>query len=58
MGKYVINKDFSGQREVEAAGFKTVGDFIDFYTVDEDGDIVVTLRIRSARVETIDLVSG
>ncbi|NEY34513.1 hypothetical protein GTU99_20290 [Streptomyces sp. PRKS01-65] len=58
MGKYVINKDFSGQREVGAAGFKTVGDFIDFYTFDGDGDIVVTLRIRSARVETIDLVSG
>ncbi|WP_326617530.1 hypothetical protein OHA57_18110 [Streptomyces anulatus] len=58
MDKYVINKDFSGQREVEAAGFKTVGDFIDFYTFDGDSDIVVTLRIRSARVETIDLISG
>ncbi|GAA2391669.1 hypothetical protein ACH4MW_22030 [Streptomyces luteogriseus] len=58
MDKYVINKDFSGKREVEATGFKTVGDFIDFYTLDSDGDIVVTLRIRSARVETIDLISG
>ncbi|MFZ4298341.1 hypothetical protein [Streptomyces cinereoruber] len=58
MGKYVINRDFGGQRDVEAAGFKTVGEFIDFYTVDGDGDIVVTLRIRSARVETIDLIGG
>ncbi|MGQ4722498.1 hypothetical protein [Streptomyces tunisiensis] len=54
----MINKDFSGKREVEATGFKTVGDFIDFYTLDSDGDIVVALRIRSARVETIDLISG
>lgn len=58
MDKYVINKDFSGKREVEASGFKTVGDFIDFYAVDGDGDVVVTLRIRSARVESIDLISG
>jgi hypothetical protein len=58
MDKYVINKGFSEQREVEASGFKTVGDFIDFYSVDTDGDVVVTLRIRSARVETIDLISG
>ncbi|CAM5528049.1 hypothetical protein [Streptomyces canus] len=56
--KYVINKDFDDEREVEASGFKTVGDFIDFYTVDSHGDVVVALRIRSARVETVSLISG
>ncbi|SES39681.1 hypothetical protein SAMN04487983_104872 [Streptomyces sp. yr375] len=58
MDKYVINRDFDEEREVEASGFKTVGDFIDFYAVDSHGDVVVTFRIRSARVETIDLISG
>ncbi|ALC28724.1 MULTISPECIES: hypothetical protein [Streptomyces] len=59
MDKYVINKDFSSsKREVEATGFATVGEFIDFYTHDGHGGTAVTLRIRATRVETIDRISG
>ncbi|MDK0520894.1 hypothetical protein [Streptomyces sp. ML-6] len=58
MHKYVINKDFGNQREVEATGFATVGDYIDFYGVDDRGDKIVTLRIRAARVETVERLAS
>jgi hypothetical protein len=57
MDKYVINKGFGGEREVEATGYTTIGDFIDFYEFDGDGDTVVTLRIRASRVETIERIT-
>lgn len=58
MDKYVINKDFTGEREVKAAGYTTIGEFIDFYEFDGDGDTVVTLRIRASRVETIERIAA
>ncbi|WP_329273888.1 hypothetical protein [Streptomyces sp. NBC_01451] len=58
MDTYVINKEFSNKREVEATGFATVGEFIDFFAHDGKGGVAVTLRIRATRVETIDRISG
>ncbi|MFI0930370.1 hypothetical protein ACH4RG_01285 [Streptomyces sp. NPDC021019] len=56
--KYVINKGFDSEREVEAIGFSTVGDYIDFYGIDGRGDKIVTLRIRAARVETVEQLAS
>ncbi|MEU9444526.1 hypothetical protein AB0D42_27325 [Streptomyces sp. NPDC048304] len=58
MYKYVINKDLSSQREVEATGFATVGDCIDFYGIGDSGDKIVTLRIRAARVDTVERITS
>ncbi|MFJ3477342.1 MULTISPECIES: hypothetical protein [Streptomyces] len=58
MHKYVINKGFDSQREVESTGFATVGDYIDFYGTDSRGDKIVTLRIRAARVETVEQLAS
>uniref|UniRef100_A0AAU2A529 Uncharacterized protein n=1 Tax=Streptomyces sp. NBC_00093 TaxID=2975649 RepID=A0AAU2A529_9ACTN len=58
MDKYVINKDFSGKREIKATGYATIGEFIDFYEVDSHGDTVVTLRIRASLVETIERIAA
>lgn len=57
MDRYVINKQYDDEREVEGTGFATVGDFIDFYTLDDHGSRVVALRIRAAHVQTVDRIS-
>ncbi|GAB2328012.1 hypothetical protein AB0N20_22060 [Streptomyces griseoincarnatus] len=56
--KYVINKDLNSQREVEATGFATVGDYIDFYGIGDGGGNIVTLRVRAARVDTVERITG
>ena len=58
MNKFVINREFSSCREVEATSFATVGEFIDFFGVDDRGDGVVVLRLRAARVETVERVAS
>ncbi|MHB9759966.1 hypothetical protein ACYBSK_36835 [Streptomyces sp. BYX5S] len=54
----MINKDLGSKREVEANGFATVGEFIDFYGVGTKGEKIVKLRVRSARVETVEQIAG
>ncbi|MFE3589038.1 hypothetical protein ACFXOY_16095 [Streptomyces niveus] len=58
MDKYVINKDVSSKREIEATGYATIGEFIDFYEFDGHGDTVVTLRIRASLVQTIERITA
>jgi hypothetical protein len=53
MAKFIINKEYENEREVEASHFRTVGEFIDF----ESGDGIV-LRIRASSVETVHQVFG
>ncbi|MGA5341238.1 hypothetical protein ACPCK3_19265 [Streptomyces griseoincarnatus] len=54
----MINKDLNSQREVEATGFATVGDYIDFYGIGDGGGNIVTLRVRAARVDTVERITG
>ncbi|MFF4758726.1 hypothetical protein [Streptomyces sp. NPDC001292] len=55
--RYVINKGHDSERQVEAIGFATVGDFIDFFNFGGRGENVVTLRIRAAYVDTVERIS-
>ncbi|MFJ4434728.1 hypothetical protein [Streptomyces sp. NPDC088923] len=57
MEKYVINKDRSDSRLVEAESFATVGDFIDFFAR-RQGVPAVILRVRSSAVRTVELISS
>jgi hypothetical protein len=58
MDKYAINKGYDDERTVEASSFSTVGDFIDFYGVYEDGVMPVVLRLRSSKVYTVELINS
>ncbi|MCX4395245.1 MULTISPECIES: hypothetical protein [unclassified Streptomyces] len=58
MSKYVINKDYGDEREVEAESYSTVGDFIDFYGEYDDGVTPMVFRVRSSKVQTVELVSA
>lgn len=57
MKTYVINDNYSSsRREIKAAYFATVGDFIDFYGWDSQGDREVLLRVRADAVNTVERV--
>ncbi|WP_406252662.1 hypothetical protein OH786_16465 [Streptomyces atratus] len=58
MYKYVINKDYGDEREIEATSYSTAGDFIDFYGEYDDGVTPVVFRVRSSKVQTVELISG
>jgi hypothetical protein len=58
MHRYVINKDYGDEREVEATSYSTVGDFIDFYGKYDDGVTPVVFRVRSGKVHTVELIDG
>ncbi|XQE81007.1 hypothetical protein ACN24L_21610 [Streptomyces microflavus] len=58
MPKYVINKDYGDERKIEASSYSTVGDFIDFYGEYDDGVMPVLYRVRAAKVQTVELISG
>ncbi|MDN3297488.1 hypothetical protein ACLGI4_14995 [Streptomyces sp. HMX112] len=57
MNKYVINKEYSGSREVAASSFSTVGDFVDFFSPNGRGDLEVTFRMRAELIYTIERVN-
>ncbi|MFD4814656.1 hypothetical protein [Streptomyces sp. NPDC058418] len=57
MSKYVINKNYDDEREIEATSYSTVGDFIDFYGEYDDGVMPVIFRVRAAKVQTVELIS-
>lgn len=56
MAKYLINKGSGSSQEVEADQFMTVGDFVDFSTFDNQGDMTTVFRIRADHVVTVEIV--
>ncbi|MEW1903302.1 hypothetical protein [Streptomyces sp. NPDC086147] len=55
MNTYTINQGHGDEREVSATGFKTVGDFIDFYGLSPDGGSQVIFRMRADRTFTVEM---
>lgn len=55
MHKYKLILLTGPDRTVEAEGFETSGDFVDFYGSDERGESIKILRVRAGHVGSIEL---